>query len=181
MFSININSKNTGFTLIELLVVVAIIGVLSSVVISSLSSARSKARDTKRISDVRQIQNTLEIYFADNGYYPEATILGTRCNTNLPTATPAGSNSLSVLKSLSFLKEIPIDPLNTSGSPSYCYEYIGLGSRSSFPSASSLYCAGYRRTDFLYVLTFSLENPRSIFSQVTNSTTATHCIHGPLK
>ncbi|MCF7833652.1 MAG: prepilin-type N-terminal cleavage/methylation domain-containing protein [Candidatus Pacebacteria bacterium] len=59
-----------GFTLIELLVVVAIIGILSSVVLASLNSARAKARDARRLSDVTQIQKALELYFNENGKYP---------------------------------------------------------------------------------------------------------------
>ncbi|MDO8572466.1 MAG: prepilin-type N-terminal cleavage/methylation domain-containing protein [bacterium] len=59
-----------GFTLIELLVVISIIGLLSSVVLSSLTSARVKARDSKRIQDIVQLQRALELYYQDNGRYP---------------------------------------------------------------------------------------------------------------
>ncbi len=65
--------KKDGFTLIELLVVVAIIGILSSIIVSSLNTTRAKARDTQRLSDLKQIQNALELYYNDHGYYPKKT------------------------------------------------------------------------------------------------------------
>lgn len=65
-----IESPKKGFTLIELLVVISIIGVLSSVVLVALSSARMKARDALRISSVRSIKNAMELYYNDNKGYP---------------------------------------------------------------------------------------------------------------
>lgn len=65
--------KSRGFTLIELLVVIAVIGILASVVLASLNSARSKARDAKRTADIRSVQTALEMYYADNGAYPVST------------------------------------------------------------------------------------------------------------
>lgn len=59
-----------GFTLIELLVVISIIGILSSVVMSSLNQARIKARDARRVSDLQELQKALEMYYSDNGHYP---------------------------------------------------------------------------------------------------------------
>jgi len=63
-------TKPKGFTLIELLVVVAIIGILATVVLASLGSAREKASDSKRLTVIRQIEQALEMYFIDNGSYP---------------------------------------------------------------------------------------------------------------
>jgi len=65
-----------GFTLIELLVVIAIIGLLSTLSVLALNSARAKARDAKRISDVKQLQTALEMYYNDNNDYP-ATLAST--------------------------------------------------------------------------------------------------------
>ncbi len=62
--------KQKGFTLIELLVVIAIIGILSSVVLASLNTARQKSRDARRIADIKQLQLALEFYFDSNRAYP---------------------------------------------------------------------------------------------------------------
>ena len=65
-----IMKKEKGFTLIELLVVIAIIGVLAAFAMVSLGGARSKARDARRLSDMRQVQTALEMYYADLNSYP---------------------------------------------------------------------------------------------------------------
>lgn len=59
-----------GFTLIELLVVISIIGMLSSVVLSSLNTGRQKARQAVRLQDLRNIHTALQSYYAQNGVYP---------------------------------------------------------------------------------------------------------------
>jgi prepilin-type N-terminal cleavage/methylation domain-containing protein len=62
-----------GFTLIELLVVIVIIGILATLATVTLGSARSKARDARRISDVKQIQTAAELYYNDASGYPQVT------------------------------------------------------------------------------------------------------------
>lgn len=90
-----------GFTLIELLVVIAIISILSSVVLASLNSARQKARDARRVSDMKQVQLALELYYDTQSQYPVAGW------ANLVTALQG-----------TFISVVPNDP--TSGN-SYGY------------------------------------------------------------
>lgn len=65
-----LKAKNKGFTLIELLVVISIIGMLSSVVLGSLSSARQKAKNSFVSSSMLSYVKALKAYYADKGYYP---------------------------------------------------------------------------------------------------------------
>ncbi len=59
-----------GFTLIEILTVVAIIAILASIILVGLSSARTSARDARRIADLDQIRTAMELYFNKVGHYP---------------------------------------------------------------------------------------------------------------
>ncbi|MBL7057719.1 type II secretion system protein [Patescibacteria group bacterium] len=65
--------RQKGFTLIELLVVIAIIGLLSTLAVIALNNARSKSRDARRVSDIKQIQSALELYYNDANGYPPTT------------------------------------------------------------------------------------------------------------
>ncbi len=64
------NLGSRGFTLIELLVVIAIIGILSSVVLASLNTARVKGQDAARMADVKSLKLAIEMYYNDFGGYP---------------------------------------------------------------------------------------------------------------
>lgn len=68
-----------GFTLIEILIVVAIIAILSSVVLIGLGPTQRIGRDARRLSDLRQTQNGLELYFNKCGYYPGTAQAGSPC------------------------------------------------------------------------------------------------------
>jgi general secretion pathway protein G len=59
-----------GFTLIELLVVIAIIGLLVGIIVPNLGSAKASSRDARRVSDIKNIQLALALYYNDNLHYP---------------------------------------------------------------------------------------------------------------
>jgi len=119
----NNKSKTKGFTLIELLVVIAIIGLLSSVVVASLNTARAKARDAKRLSDMHQMQIALEFYYDSFGRYPDSDNAGCGgwdSSGNGTFITPLVSNN--------FLPTHLLDPTINNSCGNYAYYRYSAGS-----------------------------------------------------
>jgi len=120
--------ENKGFTLIELLVVIAVIGLLVSIVLVSLNSAKTKARDARRKEDLKQIQTALYLYYEDYGSFP---------TTSSPpwneSCSPSWQNLAAQLSP--YISSLPIDPSNSSclhenswvSNTIYTYVYGSLG------------------------------------------------------
>ena len=120
-----------GFTLIELLVVIAIIGLLSTLAIVALGGARSKARDARRLSDIKQIQTALDLYYADNNSYPTVVTIGGKIESD--------GNTYMVL--------VPTNPIpNNDGTclADTPYSYVQQGSGVSYTIS---YCIGSKSGD----------------------------------
>lgn len=100
--------EHKGFTLVEMLIVVAIIGLLSSTILIGLGPARAKARDARRIADLRQVQNGLENYYNDKNMYPGST------------ASPGGTSE----DLYAGITGLPLDPFGGK------YGYIRVSNRS---------------------------------------------------
>lgn len=123
---IKLNKK--GFTLIELLVVVAIIGLLATLSILGLNSARIQARDAKRKADISQIQKALEMYYNDYGKYPRSGGAVNGPNGGWSNSTDASwDTGVLAIDLRPYLNRLPDDPLNTPGwardTDIYSYSY----------------------------------------------------------
>lgn len=154
-----------GFTLIELLVVIAIIGILSSVVLSSLNTARARARDTQRITDIKEVQKAVELYFSETGSYPNtggltAVYMDPGCQR---AATAPDQITADWVPGVAptYIKVLPRDPepkdrARGTASPDACYMYASDGKGyvlsawatvETGPNTTRLYSrAGFRET-----------------------------------
>jgi general secretion pathway protein G len=124
---LNIKKKN-GFSLLELLVVILVILILATISVLAINSQKAKARDAKRISDIRQIQTALEFYKSDEGEYPiisEPIILGSQNVAKLCAKTNGAFVSAQTIckEESTYMLNIPADPL-----PFRNYTYTGNGS-----------------------------------------------------
>ncbi len=116
-----------GFTLIELLVVIAIIGLLSSVVLASLNSARQKSRDSRRIADMLQIRTALELYYDTNRAYPPITphANGGWGDWDSQCAGGGSLSATAVIPGLvpTYMASFPADPSMNVTASTCCYLY----------------------------------------------------------
>ena len=111
-----------GFTLVELLVVIAIIALLSTLSVVALNSARAKARDARRLSDIKQIRTALDLYYDSSSTYPlSCSPLGT---STCACLTSVGWTNTANCTGTIFMQKVPSDPLSSA---SYTYTSTSSG------------------------------------------------------
>jgi len=93
----NLSKNKEGFTLIELLVVMAIISILSSVVLSSVNTARLKSKDSAIKEELTQIANTMALDYNDYGSYGNLQTNQWSPTTNCNSFTFSGTYAPSLL------------------------------------------------------------------------------------
>lgn len=155
------NTTESGFTLIELLIVITIIGVLSAVILPSLGSARVKARDTARKTDIQNIYKMLVAYYAEYGGIPitynasknaqgyQDSNTGGWDYSNEPTTSPSFMNFL-VISGIT--SSVPVDPINDTNYRYYYYCYPGEGLALGYRNESTgavIFYPKYKDTNFV--------------------------------
>lgn len=110
-----------GFTLIELLIVMVIIGILATIGLVNFGSARLKARDAKRKSDLATIAKSLEAYANDHSGYPPSSAGAIICIP--PSGTCAFGSPFADANNTLYAAKLPED----SSSPNRLYYYTSTG------------------------------------------------------
>ncbi len=111
------HNTERGFTLVEILIVVAIIGILASVALIGLGPVQKRGRDSRRISDMRETQTAIELYYSKCGYYPGPAANPT-CAPNWSAVSGWDGLTASIKDSNLGVSRVPVDP-----SANRLYEY----------------------------------------------------------
>jgi type IV pilus assembly protein PilE len=130
-----------GFTLIELLVVIAIIGILSSVVLASLNTARNKGADAAIKSTIHNARAQAELYYSANGNSYASVCTGTA-----PGGIPGIANMVNGVANQGVTPTCTSTPntwmlyapLKATVGSYWCTDYTGTSTiRTSAPGSSS--------------------------------------------
>ncbi|MDO8462870.1 MAG: prepilin-type N-terminal cleavage/methylation domain-containing protein [bacterium] len=155
--------QSRGFTLIELLIVIAIIALLATLAIFAVGSARVRARDAKRIADVKQTMNALELYAVNNGGYPGAAATGgVELGTGSGSCLDDAGFVAACATGTTYMANVPSHPVPPAGS----YTYSGATAAGAECLAAAEPCV-----DFL--INFALEDGVAEFGQGSTDCEAT--------
>lgn len=114
-----------GFTLIELLVVVSLIGILATLVLANLNAARERGRDAQRKSDLKSIQNSLQLYYNDYGKFPDNNSSGEILGCGASGVSACTYGSAWTAGDTTYMQTLPEDPISTQA---YVYSQTDLDS-----------------------------------------------------
>ncbi|NMB47998.1 type II secretion system protein [Candidatus Kuenenbacteria bacterium] len=132
-----LKDKNKAFTLIELLVAIAIIGLLATLVTFAIQNAGKKSRDTRRLSDLKQINTALQLYYDTYKTYPTSASYGegvsvTGCTggwdcSHVNQDGAVDPYFMEFLVTSRLMAAAPKDPINDNNHHYKYYYYSGTG------------------------------------------------------
>lgn len=128
-----------GFTIVELLIVIVVIGILAAIVATSFAGSQGKARDSRRLADMKTIEKALAIYRLDKNDFPTPSYNG-----------PGGWESSSInpeqflqpLVDAGYLSDVPVDPQNSNTSREYRYYVYPAGNAGCDANRGKFYVLG---------------------------------------
>ncbi|WP_300525915.1 type II secretion system major pseudopilin GspG [Aminiphilus sp.] len=102
-------ARRPGFTLVEVMVVVVILGLLATLVVPRVMGQGEQARRTAASVQIKEIEQALDLFRLDNGFYP-TTEQGITALVTKPSLAPEPKN----WRSGGYLKKVPVDPWGNS-------------------------------------------------------------------
>lgn len=137
-----------GFTLVELLIVIVVVAILAAISVVAYNGIQERARDSQRANDIKAIAQALEMYYLDNGRYPNG--VGSNIINNSWSTTVDGSwQNLQAALVPEYISRLPSDPASTIGidprhGGGYGYAYYSNNSNFCGASARQMYIITYR-------------------------------------
>ncbi|HEX6415906.1 MAG TPA: prepilin-type N-terminal cleavage/methylation domain-containing protein [Candidatus Saccharimonadales bacterium] len=153
------NSTRAGFTIVELLIVIVVVAILAAIVTVAYNGIQGRARDSRRVQDMKTIVKGLEIYKTNNGSYPAPVSTTGAAGWEVSTTGSAATNFLSALvSSSSGISKVPVDPTNTGvvgdlapaaskNNYEYFYYRYAAGDNGCDSSKGAYYVLGIARMD----------------------------------
>ncbi len=100
-----------GFTILELLIVIAVFGLLATLAVLSLNSARARMRDAKRVSDVSIMRAALSQHWLEKATYPQSAGVNLgQAGTNTDVFTGSGFVSRELAQPPIYVQQVPLGP-----------------------------------------------------------------------